>query len=343
MDKVKEYFSKGFYSNVWGDIMTAHHGVVQGDLDGSGDQTLLHLNPYHEESVWDHIHMVYENAVKTGNPYVELLASVHDIAKPFMRFFVKDKNRVRFSGHEYASALFSINFLREQGIKGDDLVSFLKILTLHVASYNDNAYEYDLNASEMDLLKMLNTCDNDGRICDNPQVLDFSKWDEVDIEQSEETENAFVIMCGIPGSGKSHYTYEFEGRVFSTDQYMQDLARVMFGVEDDYKEAFTKMSEAKVNWVGKCVELALNHYKDTGEATLYDATNLTKKKRKSIADRARKLGAHVKYVMVWRDFSNCVGCRSGEKTIPEAVFKRMLNSFTYPTRHEYDSIEHVVV
>jgi predicted kinase len=344
MDKIKEYFSKGFYSNVWDDICSAHHGVVQGDLDGTDNNRLVTLNPYHHESVLDHVYMVYENAVKTGDPNVELLASAHDVAKPFMRYYNKDNNRVRFSGHEYASALFSINFLREQGITGRDLVSFLKILTLHVASYHDNACDYDLDDGELELLRALNTVDNAGRICAEPRELDFKNWEPVHYLKKAECDNPFVIMIGLPGSGKSTYTESFQGKVFSTDAYLMDLARVMFTIEDDYNKAFTVMSEKKINWVGKCTDLALKHFNDTGEATLYDATNLTKKKRSNIAKRARKLGAHVKYVMVWRDFSECVECRSSdEKSIPRGVFKRMLSSFTYPKKSEYDSIEHVVV
>jgi predicted kinase len=327
-------------------LRSSQHGVTEHDVLGNGNRDkVLTLNPWHHEGVWDHIHMVYENSIKTGNEYVKLLALAHDVAKDFQRFFVPDKNRVRFAGHEYASALFSINFLREQGIKGDDLVSLLKILTLHVASYNDNAYEYDLNYSEIDLLKMLNTCDNAGRICANPRELDFKNWVEVDIEQSEETDKPVYTICiGLPCSGKSTYaSNEYNGRVFSTDSYMETVAEKMFGVQDNYNLAFQKMFEAKINWVGQLIDNSLKYLKETGEDCLLDATNLTKKKRKSISDRARKLGAHVEYVMFWRDFSECVTTIRPNKTIPRHVFKSMLSSFTYPKKYEYDSIRHIVV
>jgi predicted kinase len=344
MEKVKEYFSKGFYHDVWEGICRSQHGVVQDDVDGSGDNTLIRVNPYHNEPVYDHVHMVYDKAVKTGNPKVELLASVHDIAKGHLRFYDRDTNRVRFNGHEYGSALFSVNFLREQGIIGDELLSFLKIITLHVISYKENPYMYDLHDEEIELLKALNLCDNEGRICSECRTLDFSKWEPVDIKQSAITDNHFVIMVGIPFSGKSSYTNDFGGKVFSTDMHLEVEAEKRFGIVDNYNEAFRVMSENKINWVGNTVDQALKHFKDTKQATLLDATNLTKGKRSSIATRARKLGAQVKYVMCWRDFSECVQGRStSEKTIPLSVFKRMLSSFTYPTREEYDSIEHIVI
>ena len=345
MEKVKEYFSKGFYSNVWDDICSAHHGTVQDDLDGSGDQTLVRLNPYHHESVYDHVHMVYEESLKSGDDRIALLASVHDIAKAYCRFYNENNGRVRFAGHEYASALFSINFLR-QFVPEEELISYLKVLTLHVVSYGENPHNYDLNETELELLKGLNIADNAGRICEDRNDLPFDEW--VPVEENTKVFGdapEYTILVGIPGSGKSHYTNGgYMGKVFSTDDYMEKTAEIMFGVKDDYNLAFQKMSGAKINWVGQTIDNSLYHLKETGEDCLLDATNLTKKKRSNIAKRARKLGAHVKYVMVWRDFSECVGCRSsGEKNIPEGVFKRMFTSFTYPKKSEYDTIEHVVV
>jgi len=339
MELVKQHFSTKPYDWVWSGIETAHHSMVQDDLDGSGNITVFKEFQWHKESILEHVQTVSKEARKFDNEDVHLLADLHDVAKPFLRFVDLERMTVRFAGHEYGSALFSVNFLKKH--RPDKVLSFLKIISLHVNSFRDNLMEFDLNEEEIELMKMLNLADNRGRISENPVELSFDGWKPVQ-KTVTESNKEFTFLLGIPGAGKSFYTAKQDGLVFSTDEYMERMAKEIFGDRGNYNQHFALMSENKINWVEKCVNDAVNALKHS-DMVILDATNLTKSKRQGIVQRARKAGAKVKFVMFWRDFMDCVNCRKGEKEIPLGVYKRMISSFTYPSVFEYDTLEHVVV
>ena len=338
-----DYFSTGAYEGVWQELEETHHAVTERDFNPKSiTNNVVKQNPYHHENVMNHIMMVFLEAEEFGKE-VQQLALLHDIAKPYMRYYIEEKQRARFTGHEYGSALFSVNFLKER--YPDKVLSFLKVISMHIMAYTGNPYEYDLDEYEIDLLKKLNTADNRGRFSDDPKEMKFENWVPVEDQTEVTGDKLYEILIGIPGSGKSSYTNELpvKAKVFSTDARMEEIANAKFGIVDNYNEAFNAMSSSNLNWVGHTVDDSLRELRETNHVVL-DATNLTKKKRGNIAKRARREGARVKYVMFWRDFQDCLACRSdGDKTIPNGVWKRMISSFTYPSSKEYDEIEHVVV
>lgn len=335
------------------DLKNSHHGVVSNDLNHDGKtMDLIHLNPYHHESVWDHVHMVRDEALAlSDDPIVEMLALLHDVAKPFMRFYNEKNNRVRFSGHELGSALFSVNFLKEHF--PDHAEMMLKVITLHIMGLRgDNIYEFESDPEVIHYLELLNTADSLGRIAEDTKdragalarVRDaVDNWILVEQTVVEATDKTYTVLIGIPGSGKSTFLKDYEGEVFNHDDTMVRIAEEKFGIVDNYNEAFKTVRGANIDWVPRTVEASLQALKTHDDVCL-DATNMTKKKRSSIAKRARRAGAKVKFVMFWRDWFDCLDCRSkGDKTIPLGVYKGMINSFTYPSIAEYDEIEHIII
>lgn len=336
------------------ELKTCHHAVTEDDVFHNGEtMKVVNLSPWHHEGVWDHIHMVLEEAESlSDDTIVHVLALLHDVAKCFSRKYIPEKNKVRMTGHELGSALMSVNFLKKH--YPDKALMMLKVVTLHIMGLRgDNIYEYETDEEVLHYLKLLNTADSLGRIAEDTKDRAgalrrceeaFAKW--IPQEQTvleNNSEKTYTLLLGIPGSGKSTFLKDYEGEVFSHDATLERIAEEKFGIVNNYNEAFKAVQESKTNWVVQTVDASLRALKEHDNVCL-DATNLTKKKRVSIAKRARKAGAHVEFVMFWRDWFDCWDCRnSGDKSIPLGVFKGMIESFSYPSNKEYDSIRHIII
>jgi predicted kinase len=140
----------------------------------------------------------------------------------------------------------------------------------------------------------------------------------------------FIMLVGIPGSGKS--TYANQCKNDSTIYLSSDLIRKELygdeGCQDDSSRVFNLMHERTLE--------ALK----SGYDVIYDATNLTRKSRRSILSQ---IPAYVnkKCVIVWAPISYCISrdmCRG--RVVGEAVIDKMLKRFEAPFYDEgFDDIE----
>ncbi len=139
----------------------------------------------------------------------------------------------------------------------------------------------------------------------------------------------FIMLVGIPGSGKSTYAKEQVNEFtkhFSSDAIRKEL----YGDEncqDDPSRVFNLMQQ-------RTIEALRNGYD-----VIYDATNITRKSRKAILSQ---LPAYVekKCVVVWVPIDYCIKRDSErERTVGEAVINKMLQRFEAPFYDEgFDNI-----
>ena len=142
----------------------------------------------------------------------------------------------------------------------------------------------------------------------------------------------FVVMVGLSGSGKSTVAKE----KYATHTYISsdDLREELYGDVNDQRhngKIFEEMFRRSI--------AAL----DMGQSVVYDATNLSSKRRKSLI---RNMRAAIKgnfwavACVVLTTYENCLlRNASRERVVPDEVIRRQFFSFQCPTEHEgFDAI-----
>lgn len=142
----------------------------------------------------------------------------------------------------------------------------------------------------------------------------------------------FIMMVGIPGSGKSTMAKRIQTvtkyPIISSDHVREEL----YGdeaIQGNPDEVF-----------GKIVDDIMVHAKN-GQSVIYDATSIKKKYRMQMIQRFRKYYDVMKAVIVAEPYEVCVqrnACR--ERVAPESVLRRMYLQFEMPCYWEgFDAIE----
>lgn len=133
-----------------------------------------------------------------------------------------------------------------------------------------------------------------------------------------------IILCGIPGSGKSTYAQSFEelGWVhLSSDLIRKEL----YGDESIHgnpNEVFSLMQERAVD--------ALNN----GKSVIYDSTALTRKDRAGIIAACPKF-AKIECKVIWAPIETCIERDAArERTVGKEVIDKMLKRFQFPFHDE---------
>ena len=143
-----------------------------------------------------------------------------------------------------------------------------------------------------------------------------------------------ILIIGLPGSGKStwvknkyDYARLFQGGVtiLSSDQVRKEL----FGDENDQthnEEVFQYIKETAVNRLEK------------GQKVIIDATNISRKSRKSITDYVEQQLSgfyeygFIRFIVVATPYYKCLeNNRKRSRQVPEHVIERMYKQFEFPT------------
>jgi predicted kinase len=144
-----------------------------------------------------------------------------------------------------------------------------------------------------------------------------------------------IILCGIPGSGKTTYAKDYMERNSNTVHLSSDAIRKeLYGdgnIQGNPADVFSLMQKRAVE--------ALNN----GHNVLYDATNVTRKDRAGIigvCPKFTKIECHI----VWAPIEVCIERDSKrERTVGKEVIDRMLKRFQAPYYDEgIDEIKIVV-
>lgn len=132
----------------------------------------------------------------------------------------------------------------------------------------------------------------------------------------------FIMMVGLPGSGKSAYaeklSIEHNATVCSSDKIREELCG---------DENFQKNNEN----VFKLLHTRIKDYLRTGENVIYDATNISSKRRKAFLSELKKISCTKKCVIMATPFNKCCEWNeSRNRVVPYEVIERMYKNWNTP-------------
>ena len=132
-----------------------------------------------------------------------------------------------------------------------------------------------------------------------------------------------TIICGVPGSGKSTYVKRVAGPM-TTIVCPDSIRKELTGSESDQSlndEVFRVAYKRTADALGQ------------GRHVIFDATNLTKKTRKTLIDIAWK--THCKAVYFDVPLAVCLERNAKrDRHVPEEVIRRMFTKYEHPTTSE---------
>lgn len=131
-----------------------------------------------------------------------------------------------------------------------------------------------------------------------------------------------ILLCGIPGAGKTHYAKNYITLQDNTVHLSSDsIRKELYGdenIQGNPGEVFTLMQKRAIE--------ALNN----GIDVIYDATNITRKDRSGIIGVCPKF-AKIECHIVWAPIEECIKRDVERKrTVGKEVIDRMLKRFQAP-------------
>lgn len=133
-----------------------------------------------------------------------------------------------------------------------------------------------------------------------------------------------IILCGIPGSGKSTYAQSFEelGWVHLSSDLIRKELYGDESIQGNPNEVFSLMQKMAVD--------ALNN----GKSVIYDSTALTRKDRAGIIAACPKF-AKIECKVIWAPIETCIERdATRERTVGKEVIDKMLKRFQFPFHDE---------
>lgn len=145
-----------------------------------------------------------------------------------------------------------------------------------------------------------------------------------------------ILMIGLPGAGKSTYLKKYEyDRIFYHNTHILSSDKIR---EELYNDANDQTHNEEVfNTIKeRAVDYLLN-----GQRVIIDATNLTRKSRKSITDYVGQNISgfydygYIKFVVIATPYYKCLeNNRKRDRQVPDNVIERMYKYFEFPTYME---------
>lgn len=148
-----------------------------------------------------------------------------------------------------------------------------------------------------------------------------------------------IILCGLPGSGKSSYAEELLkiNNTFGSDEEL-----VVHSSDAIRAELFGDAGSQEDN--GRVFELMQRRTRDdlkAGKTVVYDATNITRKARKSAIACAHPTNDTVECHVIWVEPEECIRRDSlRDRKVGRAVIDKMLRRWQSPWKDEgFDVVE----
>ena len=142
----------------------------------------------------------------------------------------------------------------------------------------------------------------------------------------------FFMMIGLVGSGKSEqakkFAAEYDAQIFSSDSLREE----MFGDINHQADNDTLFKELHKR-IRECLT--------SGESAIYDATNISYKRRMEFLNYLNKIPCEKIAVLMATPYEVCLERNSQrERKVPEQVIKRMYLNFNIPFWYEgWDDIQ----
>lgn len=148
--------------------------------------------------------------------------------------------------------------------------------------------------------------------------------------------NKVILMCGIPGAGKSTYAKSISEKTgakrFSADDY-----RELFYIDPD--NATPEEQALIFNTLYKDANNALAH----GQDIIIDNTNVTSKDRQRTL-MSLKGYTDVEIIIVARPYNKCLEANiMRNRVVPKEALERMYKRFQMPAKGENDKISNISI
>jgi len=138
--------------------------------------------------------------------------------------------------------------------------------------------------------------------------------------------NKFIMMCGLPASGKSLIAEQISLKENAVIHSSDSLRKELYGdinLQDKNGELFAELH----NRIKRDLK--------EGKNVIYDATNLNYKKRKGFLEELKKIDVHKQCIFVATPYEKCIDQNNiRERKVPEYVIKRMYMSVNIPQKYE---------
>jgi predicted kinase len=143
-------------------------------------------------------------------------------------------------------------------------------------------------------------------------------------------EPMFIMVVGLPGSGKSTYIEKYlsDMRVHSSDAIREELSGDVNN-QDINKQVFETLHKRVKEDLLK------------GNNVVYDATNISWKRRKAFLSELNKISCYKKCILLATPFELCVDRNyARDRQVPYHVIERMYKNFDIPWYNEgWNTIE----
>jgi predicted kinase len=316
-----------------------------------------------EGDVWIHTRMVCEELAASqrwrdmnafDNLACWLGALLHDVAKPYSTQF--EGKRIRSRHHSPRGAIHARGLLWEAGASThlrEEVCGIIRHHQLPVHAMGKDLSEQRVLAAslrcKMSNLAMVAIADIRGRVSeqrnehlesieffqeycqelscwaeaaqfpsDHTRFLHFNHNRSSRVQAYDDTTCTATLLSGLPGTGKTHWrrTHRPTLPVVCLDDIRGEL-----GVEPG-------KSEAKVQQVAK--ELARVHLRQEADF-IWDATNLSAKRRRKLVSLFRRYGARIEIVSVETPYKTLWSQnRNRDAFVPEGVIRHMVKKWEMP-------------
>ena len=136
----------------------------------------------------------------------------------------------------------------------------------------------------------------------------------------------FIMLCGLPASGKSTYAKEL-AEIYNANIHSSDDIR---------KELSGDINNQSINEAAfKTLHNRIKEDLKNGESCIYDATNISYKRRMAFLNELNKIPCKKLCYLIATPYEECIKNNSNrERKVPEEVIERMYRNFDIPWYYE---------